>query len=381
MSAGATLAGTEDHPHARAVLAAALGERGAPSHAYLFHGPAGTGKRTAARALAAELLAEHEPDPAAARARALAGTHPDLTWVRPTGAHVMRVSDVDEPVVAGAARTPFESTRRVFVLERADTMNDEVANRLLKTLEEPPPFVHIVLLTDAIGQMLETVVSRCQLVRFDPLPAERIAATLERDGVEPARAGACGRLALGNLTRARYLASEDGQELRVEVERFVRSALSGPEWDPRAGEPWAPLLARAEARREAAEATVERAAASRLELEPKGRERAALARDFEESARREGRRARTEVLDLALELAAITFRDLLCIAEGATGAVLSTDRADELAPAARGRDPRRLHRAIERCEEVRLALELNVTEELALAALSIRLGRLVGSAP
>ena len=125
-------------------LAAAL-ESG-PSHAYLFHGPAGVGKRTAARAFAAELLAEGQPDPDGVRRRVQAGTHPDLTWVRPTGAHVMRTEDVDEPVVAAASRTPFEASRRVFVLERVDTMNDEVANRLLKTLEEPARFVHLILL-------------------------------------------------------------------------------------------------------------------------------------------------------------------------------------------------------------------------------------------
>ena len=58
-----------------------------------------------------------------------------------------------------ATRTPFEASRRVFVLERVDTMNDEVANRLLKTLEEPAPFVHLILLTDALGRVIETVVS------------------------------------------------------------------------------------------------------------------------------------------------------------------------------------------------------------------------------
>src|SRR5205807_5958525 len=117
-------------------------------------------------------------------------------------------------------------------------MNDEVANRMLKTLEEPAAFVHLILLTDALGQVLETVISRCQLVRFDPLPAERLAAILEEEGVEATRAGACGRLALGNLTRARYLASEEGSHLRDEIEAFVRAALAGEERDPREGEPW-----------------------------------------------------------------------------------------------------------------------------------------------
>ena len=63
----------------------------------------------------------------------------------------------------------------MFVLERVDTLNDQAANSLLKTLEEPASFVHLILLTDALGRMLETVVSRCQAVRFEPLPAERIA--------------------------------------------------------------------------------------------------------------------------------------------------------------------------------------------------------------
>ena len=366
------LAGTEDHPQARIVLSAAL--EGGPSHAYLFHGPAGTGKRTVARAFAAELLAEGAADPDAVRLRVQHGTHPDLTWVRPSGAHVMRVEDIDQAVVGAATRTPFEASRRVFVLERVDLMNDEVANRLLKTLEEPAHFVHLILLTDALGRLLETVISRCQPVRFDPLPAARIAALLEAEGVDAAVADACARLALGNATRARLLASPEGAELRAEVEAFAGAALEG---EP--GESWRPLLDRAESRRAEAEEAVAAAAVERLELEPKGRERRAIERELEEAAKRDGRRARTEVLDLALTLTGLAFRDLVCLASEAPDAVLATDRAAGLAERARGRDPRRLREAAERCEEVRQALELNVSEDLALSALGLRLAALAGS--
>src|SRR3982074_11095 len=80
------LPGIDAHPHARAVLVPALPPQGDPSHAYLFHGPSGTGKRTVARAFAAALLAEGAPDPDDARARGERGAHPDLTRVTPAGA-------------------------------------------------------------------------------------------------------------------------------------------------------------------------------------------------------------------------------------------------------------------------------------------------------
>ena len=362
------------HPHARLVLGAALADK--PSHAYLFHGPAGTGKAKAARAFAAELLAAGESDPDAARIRVMHGSHPDLTWVAPSGVHVMRVEDIEEPVVAAATHTPFESGRRVFVLERVDTMNDEVANRLLKTLEEPAHFVHLILLTDQLGQVLDTVVSRCQLVRFDPLPRTKIAERLQSKGVEPQLADAASRLAMGDGRRAEFLAGEEGNALRADVEAMVRAALADADGT---AEPWRALLERAEEARERAEDEIAEQRKKRLELEPKDRERRALEKEFDESAKRAGRRARTQLLDLGLELATLTFRDLVCVAEGAPDAVMATDRIEALAPAAQARDPRRLRQAAELCEQTRQSLELNVQEDLALTSLSLRLRRLVGS--
>jgi DNA polymerase-3 subunit delta' len=255
-------------------------------------------------------------------------------------------------------------------------MNDEVANRLLKTLEEPPHYVHLILLTDQLGQVIDTVVSRCQLVRFDPLPRERITATLEGEGVDPQRADAAARLALGDGRRARFLAAEEGIALRADVEALVRAALADADG---AAEPWRALLERAEEARKQAEDKVDDERRERLEYEPNDRQKRALEKEFDEARQRAGRRERTRVLDLGLELATLTFRDLVCVAEGAPDAVLATDRIEALTPAAQARDPRRLREAAELCEDTRQSLQLNVLEDLALTSLSLRLRRLVGS--
>src|SRR3954447_13116882 len=213
------------HPHARAVLEAALPRGGAGSHAYLFSGPAGSGKRTVARAFATALLTDGAADPEGAAVRVQHGVHPDLTWVAPTSAAGILVGDIDEAVVAGAARTPFEAQRRVFVIEDADELNDQAANRMLKTLEEPPSFAHLILLTSRPGEVLPTIASRCQEVRFDAPSVAEIAARLQARGVGPQAADACARLGLGDASRASSLALGDGPALRAGAEAVARGAL------------------------------------------------------------------------------------------------------------------------------------------------------------
>ena len=172
------LPGIDAHPHALAVLEPALRPGGRPAHAYLLHGPPGSGKADVARAFAAALLADETRPSSAIAERIARSSHPDLTWVSPSGASEMLVSDIEEDVVAAAARTPFESSRRVFVIEHADAMNDQAANRMLKTLEEPPAFVHLLLLTDRREKVLPTIASRCQPVRFDALPEGELVSRL-----------------------------------------------------------------------------------------------------------------------------------------------------------------------------------------------------------
>jgi DNA polymerase-3 subunit delta' len=369
------LAELDHHPHARAVLGAALASGGVPSHAYLFHGPGGSGKRSFTRALCAELLAAGSPDSDSARARALAGVHPDLTWVVPSGAHEILVSDIDGPVIAAASKRPFESSRRVFVIERADELGDEAANRMLKTLEEPAPFVHLILLTERLGDVLPTIRSRCQLVRFDAPPIEEVAAAVEQDGVPPQVALACACLSLGDATRARELASEDGAALRSAAERFAREALAG---ETGADRPWVEILVAVRARGEAVVAELESRQAAELEMVSR-KERKRVQTDWSERIRRARRRAETGALDLALQLVELWFADLACLEWGAEELVRHRDRSGELAADA-GRDPARLCEAIELVEDTRVRFKLNVSQELACEALAYRLERVLGAA-
>ena len=232
----------EHQPRARIALEAAVANDEALSHAYLFHGPAGSGKRRAAKAFAAALISAGADDPQDAERRVLSGVHPDLTWVEPRGAHDILVDDIRTRIVRQAALRPFESRRRVFVIVDADRMNDESQNSLLKTLEEPASFAHFVLVSSAPGRLLETIPSRCRPVRFAAIPPARVAEALQAEGVSATTALACARLAGGDAARARALAGPDA-ELRAEAELAARATLQArddAEWVM--AEPWGSLL-------------------------------------------------------------------------------------------------------------------------------------------
>jgi DNA polymerase III subunit delta' len=371
------LPGIEAHPHARAVLLPALPPAGTPSHAYLFYGPAGAGKRTVARAFAAALLADGARQPATVAARVARGVHPDLTWVTPSGASEVLVSDIDEPVVAAVTRTPFESTRRVFVIEAAGTMNDQAANKLLKTLEEPPSFAHLILLAEHREDVLPTIASRCQQVRFDPLSAELVQQRLTDpagEAIDPTRAAACARLAAGDARLAERLASEQGVALREWAEGFVRSTLRAPT----DGRRWTGVLQTAKAAGAEAGAAATERLHEQAELLP-SKERRKYEREGVDVVRRAERRARTATLDLGLRLVELWLRDAWCLASGASELVFALDRQAELAADADGRDAGALLRGVELVRDTRLRLPLNVSEELALEALAYRLADLLSS--
>jgi DNA polymerase III subunit delta' len=367
VSEPALLEATEHQARARVALTAALAAQ--PSHAYLFRGPQGAGKRAAARAFAAEVLAAAAADPEDARRRALLdpSPHPDLVWLAPRGAQHM-VEEVRERVIRAAAYRPFEGGRRVFVIEAAEAMRDESQNALLKTLEEPPDFVHLILLSSDQEGLLETVASRCQAIEFASLPAEVLETELGAEGAPADEVAAAARLAAGDLERARLLLGESGRELRAQAERCVAAALEGK----CATAPWKALLDWAQK----AGADTEAEAREALEEEAKaGIKRSA--KDITDAAKRAGRRRRTEILGLGFELCAAWLRDLAAVASGVEEVVFNRDRLELLREQAAGLDPAKARRGAELVQETRRGLDLNVSEELALEALFFRLESLL----
>jgi DNA polymerase III subunit delta' len=360
-------------PRAKLALNAALAT--GPSHAYLFRGPRGAGKRAAARAFAAEILASAAEDAEDARRRALLdpSPHPDLVWLAPKGAQHM-VEEVRERVIRAAAYRPYEGGKRIFVIEAAEAMRDESQNALLKTLEEPPEFVHLILLTAEPAALLDTIASRCQPVDFAPLPTEAIEASLPAG--DPDELTTVARLSAGDLELARFLLTDAGRELRT-TPLTLGGAVgpASPEHSPRSAEagptaPWRRLLETAEHAGERAES----AARDALEEEKEaGVKRSA--RDIADAAKRAGRRRRTELLDLGLALAAAWFRDLAAVASGAADVAYNRDRLPQLQFQAKNLDPNAARRAAEQVQDTRRRLDLNVSEELALEALSFRLAR------
>lgn len=365
MSSDALEEATAHQVRARSALAAAL--RDGPSHAYLIVGPAGSGKAAASRAFAAEILAEGSPDADETRRRAMLdpSPHPDLVWLRPVGmSHA--VEDVRSRLIRPAPLKPFEGEHRVFVIESAEALGEESQNAMLKTLEEPPPHAHLILIASDAEAVLPTVASRCQRVEFDALPEEAIVSRLG-PGVEQATATAAARLSRGDLGRARLLAGARGAAIRGPVEKMMSGVLE----DSLEGSPWLAVLGTAAKAGDAAAERVESALSDEAEEGVKRSKK-----ETEDAINRARRRARTGVLELSLSLAASWARDWAAMAVGAEALLFNADRVEQLREQADGIRIAAARDAVGLIAETRRRFALNVNEELALEALCFRMARL-----
>ncbi len=221
-SVPAVLARLVGQPRATALLAASVAS---PVNAYLFIGPAGTGKRDAALAFAAALVCPTGGcGRCAACTEALAGRHPDVVLVERSSQSI-RVEEA-RSVIAMAQRAPRVAPYQVLVLSDFHLV-DEAAPALLKTIEEPPSSTVFVVLAERVPPPLVTIASRCVEVRFGPLDEADVAEVLRGEGVEPERAVEVAAASGGRLDRARLLARDPGAGARQALWRAAPEQLDG----------------------------------------------------------------------------------------------------------------------------------------------------------
>ena len=189
-----------------------------PAHAYMFVGPTNAGKATVARRFAADLLCAGDP---ACLRRVLAGNHPDLTTVEPEGRSAITV-DQARHTVSQASLAPFSGLRKVFLFEEGGVLNDEAANALLKTLEEPTASTVFVLVAESEDDLPDTVASRCRTIVFGRVGDADIVSGLVAMGLAADQAERAARISGGRPGLALALAT------RPEVAEFRHAWLSVP---------------------------------------------------------------------------------------------------------------------------------------------------------
>ncbi len=347
--------------------------RGGLHHAYLFAGQDGLGKRAFAEELAALIVARGRHDDA--YERALRGAHPDVGIVEREG-DLIRYEQVTR-LVSELSLKPFLASERVWIVDEADKLHPAAANKLLKSLEEPPAHVFFILVSSEEESLLPTIVSRCELVRFSPVARADVLAMLRaRQGLSPGVAGALADVAGGSPGRAVELADDAlGEDRRGALIDATLRAVGGE----RVAAEVAALVTTFE--RRATAAVEERAAAESAAVEASiqdERDRAWHVERLRDKARRDGSRRSRRVAMWCADVVASALRDVWVASIDRSAVLLNGDRRAAIVVAATGH-PATYARALDEVARTRRDMLLNVDRELALLALFTRIEEVCAS--
>ena len=222
---GASFSDVLGHEHAKAHLENAIRD-GHISHAYLFEGLRGVGKKTLALSVAAALFKDAD-----SRRLIQRDAHPDLIRIRPEeGKRSISKEQIQTGLVSSIDIRPYRGTYKIYLIEEAEKLTPEAQNTMLKTIEEPPAYGVIILLSEQSASLLPTILSRVVRISLEPLPMELIINELVRRGAQPFQAQAVAAFSAGSLGNALALAGdEDFIRMRKELYDFLAAA---PELSP-----------------------------------------------------------------------------------------------------------------------------------------------------
>ena len=196
---------------------------GKVSHAYILNGEKSSGKEFIAKVFAMGLQCEKvgvEPCQECRSCRqALSGNQPDIIRVIHEKPNTISVDDIREQVNSDVGVKPYSSARKVYIINEAEKMTAQAQNALLKTLEEPPEYAVLLLLTANVDALLPTILSRCVQLNMKPAPDMLVRKYLcEQLQVPDYKAEVCVAFARGNVGRAKALASsEDFENIKAEA--------------------------------------------------------------------------------------------------------------------------------------------------------------------
>lgn len=195
---------------------------GRSSHAYLFLGGAGAGKRLIANTFAKALQCEGEKRPCDSCKSCHAfnhGNHPDVIYFQPLkNGKTYTIEDVREQLLETVDLKPFQYEKKIYIIEKADTLNIQSQNALLKTLEEPPAHAVFLLLAERAEAFLPTILSRVVVMKIRPLSAETIADYLMQTGHLAEESHILSAYAQGRIGQALELVEDEGfREMRQDI--------------------------------------------------------------------------------------------------------------------------------------------------------------------
>ena len=205
---------------------------GISQHAYIFEGEVGAGSFIASRLFANALVCEKkEMSPCgvcSACILAKAGNHPDISIIIPQKDKKNIVVEQIREVIKDASKKPYENAKKVYIIAYGDEMNEQAQNAFLKLLEEPPEYAVFVILAKNTASLLPTVRSRCEIIKFPPVKAEKIKEILEKSYPEIKNVDFLARYSLGNIEKAKKLAVDEGfMPLRRGAFEILPKLLSG----------------------------------------------------------------------------------------------------------------------------------------------------------